>query len=146
MIRPMSMDDIPRVAELERSNFSLPWSKESLRESLEKPLYLFLVAEEQGEVVGYGGLMKIQDEGDITDIVVNEAFRGRGIGTRLMTALLEEGEKCGICAFTLEVRVGNKEAIRIYERLGFVPAGVRKRFYEKPTEDALIMWKRKPGT
>lgn len=142
----MAPEDVPRAAELERNSFSVPWSEKSLRESLEKEIYLFLVAEEQGRVVGYAGLLKIQEEGDITNVVVDEAFRGRGIGTELLAALLREGEKCGLRAFTLEVRVSNWVAIRIYERLGFVSVGMRKHFYEKPAEDALIMWKREPET
>lgn len=146
MIRRMVPEDIEAAAELERKYFSTPWSEKSLRESLENPLYLFLVAEEQRRVIGYAGLMKIQDEGDITDIVVEEAFRGRGIGRGLISELLAEGRKCGLHAFTLEVRAGNAAAIRLYEQLGFTPEGYRKRFYEKPAEDALIMWKREPET
>lgn len=144
MIRRLRIEDLEQVAELERKYFSVPWSKESLRQSLEKPYYLFLAAEEDGLVAGYAGLLQVADEGDITNIVVDEAYRGRGIGTELTGKVLEEGRKLGIHSFTLEVRVSNETAIHVYEKLGFVPEGVRKGFYEKPTEDALIMWKREP--
>ena len=142
MIRPMAEADLSRAAELEKRYISVPWSERSLRESLAKPEYLFLVLEEAGRIVGYGGMLLILDEGDITNIVVDEAWRGRGLGRELTEGLLEAGRKRGAHAFTLEVRVGNERAIRLYEGLGFCPEGIRKGFYGKPREDALIMWKR----
>ena len=146
MIRPMTETDLAQVADLERACFSIPWSERTLRESLAKPEYLFLVAEEEGQVVGYGGLLQVMDEGDITNIAVAEARRGRGIGLELTKGLLEAGRKRGIAMFTLEVRAGNERAVRLYEKLGFHSEGVRKGFYEKPKEDALIMWKRETDT
>lgn len=145
MIRRMTEADLPEVAALEKKYFSMPWSEANLRESMQKEHYLFLVTEEDGMVVGYGGILWVADEGDITNIVVSESYRGLGLGTALTDALLSAGRKRGIASFTLEVRVSNQAAIHIYERLGFVCEGVRKRFYEAPTEDALIMWKREPG-
>ena len=144
MIRRMTEADLFAVARLEQENFSVPWTEAGLRESLNLPGYLFLVAEEEGEVVGYAGLYQVLDEGDVTNIVVDQRFRGQGIGTRLTQTLLEEGKKEGIRAFALEVRFSNISAIRIYESLGFVQEGIRRRFYEKPLEDARIMWKREP--
>ena len=140
MIRYMTEKDIPSAADLERRFFSVPWTEAGLRESFERPEYLFLVVEEDGKVVGYAGLSQVLDEGDVTNIVIDEAYRGRGLGAALISALLEEGRTRGITAFTLEVRVSNQTAIHIYEKIGFRSAGVRKGFYEKPTEDALIMW------
>lgn len=146
MIRRMTLADVPAAAELERKYFSVPWSERMLEESLEKDDYLFLVAEQDGKVVGYAGMLRIMDEGDVTNIVVDEACRGCGVGSALTKALVEEGAKLGMCAFTLEVRVSNAGAIHIYEKNGFKAEGVRRRFYEKPVEDALIMWKRQsPG-
>ena len=82
-------------------------------------------------------------EGDITNVVVHPDYRKRGIAYKMLTELLYRGEeKYGIEAYTLEVRESNIEAIRLYERLGFVREGIRKDFYEKPEENALIMWKR----
>lgn len=144
MIRRMSKADILQVAELERKYFSVPWSKASLEESLDRQEYLFLVVEDEGQVVGYGGLLLVSDEGDITNIVIDENYRGRGLGKALTKALIEEGKHLGLGAFTLEVRVSNEAAIHVYEQLGFRPEGIRKRFYERPVEDALIMWKRDP--
>lgn len=144
MIRRMTEADLLAVVRLEQENFSVPWTEAGLRESLNLPEYLFLVAEEERKVVGYAGLYRVLDEGDVTNIVVDEQFRGKGIGTHLTRELLEEGKKEGVRAFTLEVRFSNMSAIRIYERLGFVQEGIRKGFYEKPLEDARIMWKREP--
>ena len=142
MIRRMQEKDLPYAAKLEAEYFSVPWSLGQLTESLKDPGYLFLAAEEDGRVVGYAGLLKVLEEGDITNIVVEEAYRGRGIGKLLTRRLMEEGRAFGLTAFTLEVRVGNAAAIHVYESLGFRAEGVRRRFYERPAEDALIMWKR----
>lgn len=144
MIRRMREEDLPSVAALEEKCFSVPWSEASLRQSLQDSNYLFLVAEEDGNVAGYAGLLKVLDEGDVTNIAVERAYRGRGIGSELVRQLMEEGKRCGIRSFTLEVRVSNKTAVHVYEKLGFVSEGIRKRFYERPVEDALIMWKREP--
>lgn len=142
MIRRMREADIPGAARLERLYFSMPWSLGQLKESLANPSYLFLVVEEKGSIVGYGGLLRILDEGDVTNIVIEEAYRGKGLGRKLTAALVEEGQRWGIREFTLEVRVSNLSAIHIYESLGFTKEGLRRKFYEKPTEDAWIMWKR----
>ncbi len=142
MIRRMTEADVSRVAELEQSCFSTPWSEQSLRESLEKPEYLFLVCEEDGKVIGYGGLLQVGDEADILDIAVAKDSRGHGYGTEIVRALLAEGRTLGIRAFTLEVRVSNRAAVHVYEKLGFVCEGRRKDFYEKPREDAAILWLR----
>ena len=142
MIRLMKEEDLGAVAQLEQTVFSVPWSEHNLQESLLRPEYLFLVSEEEGTITGYAGLLMIAGEGDVTNIAVFPEYRGRGIGAALTKALLVEGRKRGMNAFTLEVRVGNQAAIHIYEKLGFRLEGVRKGFYEKPKEDALIMWLR----
>ena len=133
MIRPMREEDLKQAADLEKRYFSLPWSEKTLRESLERQEYVFLVAEEEGQIAGYAGLLQVMEEGDITNVVVDESCRGRGLGRGLVSRLLEEGKARG---------VGNAGAIRLYEELGFRSEGVRKGFYDLPKEDALIMWKR----
>ena len=142
LISLMKEEEIPQVAALEQVCFSEPWTEQGLRESFARPEYLFVTATEDDQVVGYAGLYQVLDEGDITNIAVLPSAREKGIGTALTRALIEAGEQRAIHAFTLEVRVGTPAAIHIYEKLGFVPAGVRKGFYEKPKEDALIMWRR----
>ena len=142
MIRLMKEEDLGAVAQLEQTVFTVPWSEHNLRESLSRPEYLFLVAEEDGKVTGYAGLLMIAGEGDVTNIAVFPENRGHGTGLALTETLISEGRKRGMNAFTLEVRVSNQPAIHIYEKLGFRSEGVRKGFYEKPKEDALIMWLR----
>ncbi len=142
MIRLMKEEDLGAVAQLEQTVFSVPWSEHNLRESLSRPEYLFLVAEEDGKVTGYAGLLMIAGEGDVTNIAVFPENRGHGTGSALTETLISEGRNRGMNAFTLEVRVSNQPAIHIYEKLGFRSEGVRKGFYEKPKEDALIMWLR----
>ena len=100
------------------------------------------MSEEDGKVIGYAGLLMIAGEGDVTNIAVFPGNRGHGTGSALTEALLSEGRKRGMGAFTLEVRVSNQPAIHIYKNLGFRSEGVRRGFYEKPKEDALIMWLR----
>lgn len=144
MIRRMEPSDIHSVGGLEKKYFSVPWSEDGLLESLNLENYLFFVVEEDGEVIGYAGLSQILDEGDITNVVIDERYRGRGLGRELLENLLAAGSGQGVNAFTLEVRVSNEAAVRLYESLGFEAEGIRKGFYEKPLEDALIMWKREP--
>ena len=83
------------------------------------------------------------DEGEITNVAVDEAYRGQHIGTRLMEQLLEEGWRGGLESIVLEVRVSNAPAIHLYEKMGFENLGVRKGFYDLPKEDAYIMRKKK---
>lgn len=141
-IRKMEERDVETVAQIEADNFSQPWSAEAFRALLQNPDAFYYVAEERGEVAGCCGVRNLIGEGEITNVAVKETFRGRGVAEAMLTALMEEGKKAGISAYTLEVRAGNVAAVRLYEKLGFVTEGVRRDFYEKPKEDALIMWKR----
>ena len=102
---------------------------------------LFLVAELDGEIAGYCGCYQSLEEAEITNIAVRRQLRGHGIGRRLLMELMRLGKEQGAFAYTLEVRVSNQAAIHLYESLGFVSFGIRKNFYEKPREDAMIMWR-----
>ena len=141
IIRQMEPEDVSQVAEIDKKTFSTPWSETAFRDTLKREDTLYLVAEEQGEILGYCGLWQSFDEGEIPNVAVREEDRRRGVGQALLTELLLQGEKRGITAFTLEVRVGNKGAVSLYEKLGFRSAGIRPHFYVKPVEDAVIMWK-----
>lgn len=141
VIRLMEAGDIPGVALLEKEIFTMPWSEKSFAEAL-KQKSLYLVAEAEGKLLGYCGCYLIMEEADVNQVAVRECARGRGIGRALMVRLSEELGKRKIGSITLEVRKSNTAAIRLYESVGFVCEGIRKNFYEKPTEDALIMWKR----
>lgn len=140
-IRKMKEEDLDQVAEIEKETFSMPWTRESLRSFLNRGDTVFLVAAEKEEILGYCGYLQVIDEADILNVAVKTAHRGNHIGTELIRRLLEEGKNQGIFRFTLEVRQSNLAAIHIYEKAGFVSAGIRKNFYEKPVENAVIMWK-----
>lgn len=141
-IRPLQESDVEPLSIIEAESFSMPWSAKDFADLLKRDYCVYLVAEVEGEVVGCLGMTDICHEGNIDNVVVAERFRGRGIATQLMEALFTEGEKRGVEAYTLEVRVSNAAAIHLYEKMGFVSEGVRPGFYERPVEDALIMWRR----
>lgn len=142
VIRSMCEEDASALAELEREIFSIPWSETAFAALPGQSHSLYLVAQAEGSIVGCAGLTVLGDEGDIDKVMVREAFRGQGIAYALLTELMNRGRALGIRDFTLEVRAGNRPAIGLYEKLGFVSEGVRPNFYQKPTEDALIMWQR----
>lgn len=140
-LRPMEENDLPQVAAIEASIFSQPWSEQGFLDALRQKDCLYLVAAEEGKILGYCGLYQSFDEADITNVAVTETERGRGVARAMLTKLLKEGKSRGIAHFTLEVRVSNAPAIHLYENLGFVSAGIRKNFYDCPREDAMIMWR-----
>ena len=139
-IREMQLCDLDQVAEIEKHTFSEPWSREGFRTSLASRDTLYLVALEGDQVAGYCGLLQSFEEADITNVAVDKVHRRKGIARAMLTVLMREGKQRGIQRFTLEVRVGNQAALHLYETLGFVSVGIRKGFYTKPAEDAVIMW------
>jgi len=147
IIKPLTEEDLDWVTKLEDETFSLPWSREAFAEEIGHPDRLFVVVKlcKEGEEpigVGYSGMFLSFDEGEITNVAVAPAFRGKGIAWQMLTAQMELAGQKGVKSFTLEVRVSNAGAIHLYEKLGFESVGIRRNFYEKPTEDAMIMWKR----
>jgi ribosomal-protein-alanine N-acetyltransferase len=140
--RQMTPADVPFISRLESETFSMPWSAASFLEMIEKEDARYYVAEEDGQLLGGCGVLMIVGEGNITNVVVTPEMRNKGVGTGLLQHMMTEGQKEGLTAYTLEVRVSNAQAIHVYEKLGFVSEGIRPGFYEKPTEDAVIMWKR----
>lgn len=143
-IRRMTPEDVPAVTAIEKESFSQPWSEKAYLDTMADENALYLVAERaNGETAGMCGLFDLLGEGDISNVAVAKPFRGRKIGESMLRELLRQGEERGITAFTLEVRASNEAAIHLYEKLGFIMEGRRKNFYEKPREDALILWKRK---
>lgn len=142
IIRPMRQEDVEPVSSIEAATFSMPWSADDFREMVEAAYAHYFVAEVEGVPVGCVGIRDIAGEGDVTNVVVASAYKGQGIGRALLTYALEQVTLLGVETYTLEVRVSNVAAIHLYEELGFQGEGVRPDFYEKPREDALIMWKR----
>ena len=140
IFRRMTENDLDKVSAMEKEIFSMPWSKESFRESLLQNYSYFFVAEE-GDILGYCGVHNFGGDGEITNVAVDKNARGQGVATKMLQYAMEETKKIGVEAFTLEVRVSNTNAIGLYEKLGFENKGIRKNFYENPVEDAMIMWK-----
>lgn len=141
-IRKMQEKDIEQVSRIEKLCFSVPWSAKAFEEAIKKPDALYLTALEDAEVLGYCGAYVVLDEADINQVAVRENSRRQGIAKKLLEELLRQLEMQDIKAVTLEVRKSNLAAVSLYESFGFVLEGQRKNFYEKPTEDAWIMWKR----
>ena len=132
---------VEQVAALERICFSDPWSAASIASELDHPLSYWLVAEENAQVVGYIGSQSVQELSDMMNVAVAPAWRRRGLGRRLVQALLAHLLQTDAAELSLEVRVSNAAAIALYEQLGFQIVGCRKRYYVNPREDAYIMRK-----
>lgn len=143
-IREMQLEDVEDIYTIEKECFSRPWTKEALQEIVvdNKALYLVAFDEITSQVVGYVGAYLILDEADINQVAVAPSFRRMKIASLLLQDFMQKLSKKGIASVTLEVRKSNKAAILLYEKMGFVTEGIRKNFYEAPTEDACIMWKR----
>lgn len=138
-IRDAVRSDLERLEELEALCFSVPWTREQLESQMPDAQHVFLAAEEDGRVLGYAGMMTVLDEGYISNVAVAPEARRRGIGRALVTELLRRSEALSLSFVTLEVREHNEPAIALYAGLGFVPAGLRKNYYDSPTENALLM-------
>lgn len=141
VVRRMVREDISKVAQIERDSFSMPWSEKSFTDALADENNIYVVATVEGDIVGYCGMWGCAGEGQIYNVCVTKEMRGKGIGGALFRGFLDEGINAGLNAFTLEVRVSNESAIRLYEKCGFENAGIRKNFYDNPKEDAMIMWR-----
>ncbi len=142
MIHQMRAQDVDAVTALEESCFSMPWKRHDFEEILTNPDRIYLVAEGENGILGGCMLTRIADEGDISNVAVYEAYRGEHIATKLLNELLLRGEEMGIRDFTLEVRARNQTAISLYKNAGFVSEGIRPNFYDRPKDDAMIMWRR----
>ena len=140
MIEIVNMNEshVCAVAELERQNFSAPWDENSVRSELTNPLSLWLVALEGGEVVGYVGSQTVLQEADMMNVAVADSHRRRGIARALVEELIH---RLDAYQLTLEVRQSNLPAISLYESMGFQQVGLRKNYYQKPKENALILRK-----
>ena len=139
-VEAMRVEDLPRIHLIEQASFSTPWPPHAYRTELEKNRlahYLVLRAEET--VVGYAGVWLMVDEAHITTFAVDPRWRRRGIGERLLLAVLDLARAQRAREATLEVRLSNIPARRLYEKYGFRPVGLRPNYYSDDHEDALIM-------
>lgn len=139
-IEPMRLDDLDAVHAIERASFSTPWPPHAYRSELEtNRLATYLVVRARETLVAFGGIWLMVDEAHVTTFAVHPAWRRRRIGERLILALLDLALERHANEATLEVRISNLPARRLYEKYGFRPVGVRPRYYSDDQEDALIM-------
>jgi ribosomal-protein-alanine N-acetyltransferase len=139
-IRPMTIADLPAVQLIERASFTTPWPPQAYRQELESNrLAAYLVGLIGDEVVAYGGIWLMVDEAHVTTFAVHPRYRRRRIGERLLLSLLDLSVDRHAREATLEVRLSNLAARRLYEKYGFRPVGIRPRYYSDNQEDALIM-------
>ena len=137
-ITAMRSDHVAQIAALEKLCFSMPWSERSVASELQNPLSLWLVAEENGRVLGYVGSQTVLDESDMLNLAVLPECRRGGVGRALVTALCAALHSRGSRCLTLEVRDSNAAARALYTALGFREIGRRPRYYSRPTEDAVL--------
>jgi ribosomal-protein-alanine N-acetyltransferase len=136
----MTVDDLPAVQLIERASFTTPWPPQAYRQELEaNRLAAYLVGTIGDEVVAYGGVWLMVDEAHITTFAVHPRYRRRRIGERLLLSLMDLSVDRHAREATLEVRLSNLAARRLYEKYGFRPVGIRPRYYSDNQEDALIM-------
>ena len=144
--RQMVPDDADAVARVEAASFPVPWSRESFwREASNEHTCYVLACDEEAAtpVIGYAGCWILAGEAQITNVAILPAYRGQGVGTQLMAAVIAAAKERGASAMTLEVRPSNASALALYHHYGFQEAGRRKGYYSDNGEDAIIMWNTK---
>lgn len=140
-IRKAKMHDVPVLAGIEEASFDAPWSADEIAKdvsSTDDNIYVAVI-ESDDVKAGYGEMRTVAGEAQIYNIVIDPAYRGRGLGEALMRHLTDKAEELGCSLITLEVRSGNAAAMELYRKLGFREVGRRKAYYEKGNEDAVLM-------
>ncbi|NPV26111.1 MAG: ribosomal protein S18-alanine N-acetyltransferase [Firmicutes bacterium] len=143
-IRKMMAEDLDDILRIEQVSFPTPWSRQAYLSELQNDFAYYVVAVVDEQVVGYAGMWLLVDEAHVTNVAVAPDYRGRQLGEYLLKWLMEIAVLRGARAITLEVRPSNRPAQRLYTRLGFVAAGLRRGYYTDTGEDAIIMWKYLP--
>jgi ribosomal-protein-alanine N-acetyltransferase len=147
-IRSFTRADLDPVSELEVRTFSEPWRRESFERLLEVPSVIVRVVDDpavataapgRSTLIGYGIVLVAADQGELANIAVVAAYRGRGVGRLLLNDLLERARAAGVRQLFLEVRVSNEAALRLYASAGFEEVGRRPNYYQAPREDARVL-------
>jgi ribosomal-protein-alanine N-acetyltransferase len=143
VIEPLTIADVGDVLALEEAAFTNPWTRAMYLAELENTgvSYCFLARDASRLAVGFCSFWRVLDELHINNLAVLPEFRRTGIGSTLLTLVLNKGRELGALRATLEVRRSNDAARALYERFGFAVAGVRHNYYSKPVEDALVLWR-----
>ena len=141
-IRQAGKGEIDSIAQLELLCFSSPWSRQAFEHDIgNNSLSRYYIVELDGIIIAYGGIWLIHPEGHITNIAVHPAHRRKGVGKELLRHIIETTEGEGITCHTLEVRISNEGALKLYRKAGFIECGQRKNYYEDTNEAAVIMWR-----
>ncbi|RDU34766.1 ribosomal-protein-alanine N-acetyltransferase [Neobacillus piezotolerans] len=137
----MREEDIDQILIVEHESFTLPWSREAFYNELNHNQYaVYIVLEDDGKIIGYGGVWIVLDEAHITNIAILPQYRGRKLGEALLKKVLEVAMEKGAETATLEVRVSNTPARSLYRKMGFQEGGIRKKYYTDNQEDGIVMW------
>ncbi len=145
-VRDLSSSDLGAIERIERRSYATPWSRSMFASELAKPTSICVGAvTDTGALIGYLIISRYVDAWHVMNIAVDPDHRGRGIARALFDELFERTADDPLRGYTLEVRVSNDEAIRLYDRLGFRSRGVRRGYYTDNREDALVMWKDPPS-
>jgi len=145
-IRGLQMRDLGSIEEIETRSYATPWSRSMFAGELAKPSSICLGAFEGGQLLGYMIISRYVDAWHVMNVAVDPDHRRRGIAMSLLERLFELTDDATRRGYTLEVRVSNDGAIRLYEEAGFRARGIRRGYYTDNREDALIMWRDAPGT
>lgn len=133
--------NLQEIADIEKEIFSTPWSLKNITATFENKSNCFFVAKDvdSGETVGHICLETVLDEGILTSVAVKERYRNKGIAKKLMDSFIREAKDRKVAFINLEVRASNTPAVSLYEKYGFEQVGIRKNYYSKPAEDAVLM-------
>jgi ribosomal-protein-alanine N-acetyltransferase len=138
-IRPATADDLDDIAAIERAVFNDPWSRRSFVDLVDEHQVIFLVAVDDGAVVGYAIVLIAGVESELANLAVGRLLQRRGLGARLLDEAMSGARARGAVEMFLEVRASNAAAIRLYSSAGFQAVGRRVRYYARPIEDAIVM-------
>ena len=143
-ILPMKISDIDDVLIIEELCFNVPWRYNDFEKEINNnnmAIYKVAFDDNKNKILGYAGMWHIVTEGHITNIAVHPDYRRNGIGTLLVQEMIKCAKEKNMLGITLEVRISNITAQKLYTKYGFRPEGFRKNYYTEPKEDAVIMWK-----
>lgn len=141
-ITRLKKEHLDDICKLEKECFSLPWSREMFVGEIEKECAHYFAAEDyNGRAVAYGGFFCVYEDAEITNIAVLPEMQNRHIATDVLKEIIHEAKSLGCRKITLEVRVSNEKAQKLYDKFGFETVSIRKRYYRDNNEDALLMLK-----